>query len=192
MTSKFPILAAAFLVVSAGNVKADDVTDQINQALQAYEKHDLATAASALDAAGRLLRQSAADNWKAALPAPLTGWTASDADSVIVAAAILGGGVQVSRTYQKGDLSVEISLIVDSPVMQSVGGLLNSGIFNGDDSKLVVIDGRKTTYAKSEHSYTTVAGKALITVKGETVDDATLRSYLKAINFAEIEKMSSK
>ncbi len=189
---RFSWLAAVFLASSVNAAAADEIADQISQASKAYQSHDLSATASALDAASRLLREAVAEDWKAALPAPLAGWTADNAESVTVATSMLGGGVQVSRTYHKGDVSVEVSLIADSPVMQAVGGLLSGGLFGGDDAKLVVIDGRKTTYTKSDNSYTTVVGKSLITVKGESVDDATLRSYLKAVNFAEIEKLSSK
>lgn len=192
MKLKIKLIVAALLAISIGPAAADDISEQINQALQSYQKHDYAAASSALDAAGALLRQAAAEGWKAALPGPLAGWSADDAESTVVSTAIVGGGIQVSRTYRKNDLSVEISLIAESPMMETVGRLLNSGIFSGEDSKLVVVDGRKMTYTKSDHSYATIVGKAVVTVKGEAVEDAVLRSYLKAVNFAEIEKMSSR
>jgi hypothetical protein len=177
--------------LGAAAARADDVTDQINEALKAYEKHDLGTAAAALDAASNLLRQQKAEAWKALLPEPLSGWTAEEAQSTAVANAILGGGTTVTRTYKKDDQSVEISLVADSPMMQGLGSLMSSGLVTGTDVKLMIIDGRKITYTKSENSYSTMAGKVLVQVKGEQgAEDTALRSYLKAIKFAEIEKAS--
>jgi hypothetical protein len=186
-------ILAAGLSIALGTVeaRADDITDQINEALKAYQNHDLATAAAALDAASNLLRQAKAETWKRMLPEPLPGWTAQDAESTSVATAMLGGGTSVSRTYRAAGQSVDISFIADSPIMAGIGTLLNSGLMTGGDAKLLIVDGRKVTFNKNDNSYVTVAGKVLVTVKGHGVDDATLRSYWKAIKFADLEKGSS-
>src|ERR1700727_1028915 len=55
------IVLAAAVVALAGEARADDITDQINEALQAYQKHDLATTSMALDAANSLIRQLRTD-----------------------------------------------------------------------------------------------------------------------------------
>jgi hypothetical protein len=189
---RFLILAAGVLMVlPAAVARADDISDQINEALRAYEKHDLATTAAALDAASNLLRQAKAEAWKAMLPEPLAGWTAADAESTTVANAMFGGGTGVSRTYKKADQSIEITYIADSPMMQGLGSLMSSGLVTGNDIKLLIIDGRKVTYSKSDNSYTTMVGKVLVSIKGQGVDDASLRSYLKAIKFTDLEKASN-
>lgn len=181
-------LAALLLTDPA---RADDVTDQINEALKAYAKHDLTTASAALDAAGNLIRQAKGDSWKAMLPEPLPGWTAADAESTVLGAAMLGGATNVLRIYKKDSQSVEISFMTDSPMMQGLGALMSSGLMTSDDNRLVVLDGRKTTYTKSDTSYTTMVGKVLVSVKGTGADDADLRAYIKQIHFAELEKASA-
>jgi hypothetical protein len=192
MPMRFSILMAGLLMaLPMADVRADDISDQINEALKAYEKHDLATAAAALDAASNLLRQAKAETWKAMLPEPLPGWTGADVESATVRAAMLGGGTSVSRTYRKADQSIDIAFIADSPMMQGLGSLMSSGLVTGSDVKLLIIDGRKVTYTKSENSYTTMVGKVLVSVKGQGVDDAPLRAYLKAIKFADLEKASA-
>lgn len=185
------IVAGLAVILLVGPARADDVTDQINEALKAYAKHDLATASAALDAAGNLIRQARGDNWKAMLPDPLPGWTAADAESTVVGAAMLGGATNVVRTYQKGSQSVEVSFVTDSPMMQGLGSLMSSGLMTSGDNRLIVLDGRKVTYTKSDTSYTTMAGKVLVSVKGHGADDADLRAYIKQIHFAELEKASA-
>jgi hypothetical protein len=170
--------------------RADDVTDQLNEALKAYQKKDLATASAALDVAQTLIRQMSADVWKTVLPEPLSGWTADDAESTSVGAAMLGGGTSVSRSYRKDGETVEITLVTDSPLLQGMGALVSSGMVTGSDMKLLVIDGRKATFTKSENSYQTlVSNKALVKVTGSKgVDDGALRGYLSAVKFQQIEK----
>jgi hypothetical protein len=188
-------LIGGALIVSLGlgitaAARADDVTDQLNEALRAYEKKDLATASAALDVAQTLIRQMSADVWKTMLPEPLAGWNADEAESTSVGAAMLGGGTSVSRNYRRDSDNVEITLVTDSPLLQGMGALFSGGMVTGSDMKLLVIDGRKTTFTKSENSYQTmVSNKALVKVTGSKgVDDATLRAYLTAIKFQQIEK----
>jgi hypothetical protein len=121
MPARFSMLILSVLVaLPVAGARADEISDQINEALKAYEKHDLGKTATALDAASALVRQAKADVWKAMLPEPLAGWTAADAESATVGNALFGGGVGVSRTYTKGDHSIEISFIADSPMMQGL------------------------------------------------------------------------
>src|SRR5580700_1912290 len=119
MTRRLSMVTAGVLMaLVTAEVRADDVSDQINEALKAYEKHDLATAAAALDAASNLVRQAKAEAWKGMLPEPLPGWTATDAESTTVGNAMFGGGSSVSRTYRRADQSLDIAFIADSPMMQ--------------------------------------------------------------------------
>jgi len=187
-------LIGAVLVGAAASAQADDVTDQINEALKAYEAKDLTTAAAALGAAAELIRQQSADAWKTVLPEPLPGWTAEEATSTSASAALLGGGTNVSRLYRKGGDSVTIELVTDSPVMQGLGRLMSSGLVTGSDVKLLIIGGRKVTYTKSDNSFSTMAAdKVLVQVKGSaSVDEKTLKDYLAALHWKEIEKSGAR
>jgi hypothetical protein len=186
---KAVILSSVLVLGAASAGHADDVTDQIQEALKAYQKKDFATATAALDAAANLIRQSKAEIWKTMLPEPLAGWTAADAEATSMGAAMMGGGTTVTRQYEKEEASVEITLLSDSPMIQAMA-MMFTGAVSGPDNKLVVIDGRKTNYSKSENAYQLlVANKVLVRVSGnEGVNDQTLRSYLKGVKFAEIEK----
>ena len=168
---------------------ADDVTDQINEALKAYEKKDYSTASTALDAAASLLRQMKGEALKTLLPDAQPGWEAAEVEVTAMGAALMGGATTVTRRYTKGDEHVEISILSDSPMVQGMAALFTAAA-TGPDNKLVIIDGRKVTYTKSENAYQTIiANKSMVKVEGSKgVDDATLRTYLKGIKFAELEK----
>ncbi len=169
---------------------ADDITDQLNEALKAYEKKDLSAASAALDLATTLLHQMVAEAWKAMLPEPLAGWAGDEAETSSVGAAMFGGGTSVVRKYHKGNDTVDITLLTGSPILQGLGALLGGGMLTNSDMKVSLVGGRKMTYTKSENSYqTVVGGKALLKIEGsKEVDEATLRAYVTAINFPQIEK----
>ena len=179
----------AVSVLSAPAVRADDVKDQINEALSAYDKKDLATATAALEAALGLLRQAKAEVWKTVLPEAPQGWTAGEVEVASMGVAMMGGGTTAERDYSKGNETVKISLLSDSPMIQAMG-MMFSGAMSGPENKLVVIDGRRMMYSKSENAYQAiVANKVLVKIEGsQGVDDQTLRTFLKAVKFAEIEK----
>ena len=196
MRLKYALAAAAFCILAAAGTPAhaDAVTDQINQALAAYAKKDLKGAASALDAAATLIRQQEATLWQAVLPAALPGWTAQKPEGGAIAPALFGGAVTVSRKYQKGAAIVTVSIVANSPMVQAMAGFLSSGLgamLGG--SEFVVIDGRRLLYSKSENSYQTLVGHtALVKVEGTpTVDDAALRQYLHAIDFAALKRLAA-
>ncbi len=185
-------LALAVGIIVATSARADDVTDQINEALKAYQNHDTQTAIAALDAATNLLRQSRADGLKKLLPASPPGWTADAAESTAVSVAMLGGGITASRVYHNGPQRVEVQIIADSPMLQTVVALLNSPLGAIGGMKTVVIGGRRMSYSDNDNSYMTlVADKVIVRVGGNTgTPDPTLKSFLALIDFAAIEKAS--
>jgi len=172
--------------------RADDVTDQIDQALAAYRKHDLPVAVAALEAAANLLRQAQADALKAMLPPAPSGWNADEVETSAVGAAMLGGGTTVSRTYHNGDQQVEVQIITDSPILQGMAALINSPLAAAAGMKTVVIGGRPMSYAPNDNSFMAlVAGKTIVKVEGnKATPEPTLRGFIAAVDFAALEKLA--
>ena len=186
-------LAAALLIGAwAHGAYADDVTDQINEALKAYQKQDTQTAITALDAAANLLRQMRGDAFKALLPAPPSGWTADPPEVATVGAALLGGGTTASRKYHSAGQQVEVQIMADSPMLQGMAALLNSPLAAAGGMKTVVIGGRRLSYSADDNSYMTlVADKVIVKVEGDkSVPDTALKGFVGAIGFAAIEKLA--
>jgi hypothetical protein len=179
-------------IVSPSAGRADDVTDQIDEALKAYQNHDTQTAIAALDAATNLLRQSRADALKNLLPPPPPGWTADASESTAVSVAMLGGGVTASRAYHNGDQRVVVQIVADSPMLQTVAALFSSPLGAIGGMKTAVIGGRRMSYNDNDHSYTTVVGdKIIVRVEGGAgTPDPTLKSFIDIIDFAAIEKLA--
>jgi hypothetical protein len=192
MRLRHGIAALLLIVATASGARADDVMDQINEALKAYQKHDTQTAIAALDAASSLLRQARAEGLKKLLPAVPSGWTADDAESSAIGAAMLGGGTTASRIYHNGSQRVEVQIMADSPMLQGMAALLNSPLAAMGGMKTVVVAGRRMSYIESDNSYTTlVADKVIVKVDGsKETPDPTLKSFIGAIDFAAIEKLS--
>lgn len=169
---------------------ADDVTDQIQEALTAYEKKDFSTAAIALDAASKLVRQQQGEKIAKLLPEPLDGWKIRDRRRRSSGGAIFGGGVQAKREYQRDRERVTVTLASNSPMLQAMNMMMTNPAFQSGGMKLVIMGGRKVMQNERENSLQTiVANKLLVNVKGNrrTEPDA-VKDYFKAIDFAALEK----
>lgn len=179
--------------LAASTVRADDVTDSIDEAVKAYKANDFAAAAQALDAAAQLVRQKRGDLFKALLPAAPSGWTAEEATSQSAGASMFGGGVTAERRYTKGDSSITVKLITDSPIMQGVMMMMSNPMFaNSDGGKLERIKGQKAIFKNKNGSGSVnivVNGTLLVQIEGSDVKDADLRAFAEAIDYGKIAGM---
>ncbi len=188
-----PLILAMLLHVPA--VHADDnVLSTIREATRQYEAGDYTAAASNLDYAAQLVRQQKSERMKALLPEPLSGWEGKEANAQALGAAILGGGVTVSRDYKRGTSSLSVEIVSDSPVLQSVLMMVNNPVFAGaGGGKLETLKGQRAILKfdsgkKSGDLYVVVDGRFVITIKGRQVAREDLIAYGEAINYALLEK----
>jgi len=185
-------VAMAAVLVTAS--VADDVTETIDEALAAYKKGDYTQAVEDLNYAAELIRQKKGENLKDYLPAPLEGWKASEAESQTAGAAMMGGGTVVQRRYTRGDSSVEVQYITDSPMMQTVAMMLGNPMFAGGAGKMTRINRQKAMieYDKQQKSgqiQMVVGDKYLIIVSGDNVSEEDLKAYAKANDFKKLSAL---
>jgi hypothetical protein len=200
ITPRTVLLVAVVLLVCSlplqviAAADTDDVLTTIDQAGKQYKAGDFAGAASNLDYASQLVRQKKSERMKDLLPEPLAGWQGKPANAQTLGTAIFGGGVTVSRDYIKEDGSVSIEIVSDSPVLQSVMMMLNNPMFAGaSGGSLATIKGQRAIvkYDEATHSgdiNIVVAGRFMVTVKGNRVDKETLAGYAEAIDFVSLAK----
>ena len=172
---------------------ADDVTDQIDEAIKAYEKQDYNTAITALDSASTLVRQKKAETVTKLLPEAPDGWEADEPTSSAAGAGMFGGGISAERMYHRNidgkQQSVRVNITSDSPMLQAMSMMFSNPMFMGQDNKLIVINGQKAIANERENSLTAmVANKVLVKVDGpKGVDQAELKGFFQAIDFKGIE-----
>jgi hypothetical protein len=186
------IVFASSVLLAPLASRADDVVDEIKEALSAYQNQDLATALAALDAATSLMRQQRADAWKAFLPAPPAGWTADDAQVSTAGPVMFGGGTGASRQYRKGDQRVDVTVLTDSPLLQGVGAVLSNIATATGGARVLVLKGHRMVYLKDDNSFTAlIADKVMVKVAGSVAtSEDSLRQFISLIDFAGLEKFA--
>lgn len=184
----------ALLLTCSTDLLADDVSDQIDEAVKAYEKEDYNTAITALDSASTLIRQKKGELVSKLLPEPLDGWQADEGKSSAAAAGMFGGGISAEKRYtRKTDGKTEtitISITTDSPLIQTMGMMFSNPMFMGQDNKLIVINGEKTIANERDNSLTSmIANKVMVKIDGDkNVAAEALKEYFKSIDFKAIKE----
>ncbi len=193
-SSILALISIALLLSFSPVLLADDVNDQIEEAIKAYEKEDYNMAITALDAASTLIRQKKGELVSKLLPEPLSGWEAGEAKSRAGAAGIFGGGISAERRYTRKDdgktVALTISITTDSPLIQTMGMMFSNPMFMGQDNKLTVINGEKAIANERDNSLTSmVSNKVLVKIDGDKkVSPKTLKEYFKSIDFKAIKE----
>jgi hypothetical protein len=183
------LLSLLFAAAPLVPAHADDVTDQIHEALTAYGKKDLPTAISGLQAALNLIRQMRADTYGALLPGPIEGWTAVKVETIPAAVAVAGGGTGASRKYHKGNAEVTVSILADSPLLQAMSALASSGLAALSGMRTEIVNGHRTLYMVEDGAFTSFVGdRILVRVEGKDLPEDTLKQFLIAVDFPAIEK----
>jgi len=123
------LLAAPALLVLLAPLPAgaDEVTDQLDVAREAYEAGNLSQSVDELNYAISQIQEKLNSSYVKLLPEPLEGWTASEATSATGGLAALGGGTTMTRSYSSSDGgSVEIQVIANSPLIQGMSMMLSN------------------------------------------------------------------
>ena len=176
-------------------VWADKVTDQINEALKAYEEKDYKAAIDELKYASVALQKlSQAKNQKL-LPKPLDGWTAQKVDNSDnqMAMSILGGGSSMKASYKRGKEQVDIEIMANSPMIAMMGMMINNPALaaskKGTESyRYKRIKGIKKIDDKQTEITLLIAGQIMLKVTGKKLKDAAvLEQYLDAMDISKLK-----
>lgn len=124
MHAVLAILAGAACGLLALVARADEITEQLEQAKSYYEEGDVGGAIGELEFAIQALRGRLNGQLLETFPAAPAGWTASDDDSDASAAMPMMGNV-VQRTYRKdgGDARIEARLMSGGGFMQGLASM---------------------------------------------------------------------
>ena len=184
------VLAIAFTLFP-GMAFADDITTSINEALEYYNNGEYTEAVSSLNYASQLIQQKKGGSLESFLPKPLSGWSAEDASSQAAGAGMFGG-VTAQREYRKGDSSVSVTIITDSPMLQGMMVMFSNPMFaTQDGGKLEKINKQKAIVKyqpadKEGEIQIMVNSRFLVTVEGRGVTKEEMKQYAGAIDYDKL------
>lgn len=125
-------------------VAADEVTDKLQAALDAYAKGDLKTATLDIAMASGALSQQKQARLIALLPDAPEGWTRTINEDYTANLAMAGGGAGTEATYTTADgSSLTLTITADSPLMMGMAGMFMNEQMLAMMGKLIEVPGAK-------------------------------------------------
>lgn len=187
------LLLAAIAIALSAAATADEIKDQINLGLEAYESKDYKLAIDELNYAVAQLQEKVDAENANLLPEPLEGWTATQVENSSSAMAMMGGGTNMSRSYQRGPETIEITLMSGSPMVAGMLGMMNNPMLlsSSPDTKpyrYKRIKGMKKTAGEEIEVTLSVLGQIMYQVTARGSSEEAVKQYLDATDFQKIQQ----
>ncbi len=171
------------LVALVNPALADEVTDTLSSALQAYEEGDIDYAIEELDYAKQLLAELSSQELTAFLPEPPDGWTREISDENMNAGlAFLGGGFAAEAEYSNGDETFTLSIMADNPMVAGFAGILSNAGLMGLKMHRV---GRVKFFENDAQLQTLIDNRILVQAEGAA--PVVMVPILELIDFKALE-----
>lgn len=178
--TRFTSLLAA-LALSATPVLADEVTDTLSSALQAYEEGDIDYAIEELDYAKGLLNAMKTQALEAFLPPAPDGWTLEVESDMGSALSMMGGGAGTQGDYSNGTDTFTITIMANNPMITAFGGMISNASVLGMN---VIRIGRQKVLEEDGQLSTLVDNRILVQAEGAETE--VMLPVLETMDFAAL------
>lgn len=186
-------LSLVTLLLFSPSVLADNVEDQINLGLEAYQSHDYKVAIDELNYAVSQLQDKLNKDNASLLPGALSGWVAGGIENGSAAMAMMGGGSNMSRSYTRGDETVTLSITAGSPMMAAALTMINNPMLLNSDPNTKPYRYKRSKGMKQESNgeieiTLSVLGQIMIQASGSNTSEASVKKYLDALDFGKLKE----
>lgn len=180
------ILVAAALAISVSTAQADDITEALESAIQAYEDGDTQYALEELEFAKQLLQAMKTDELVQFLPDAPDGWSREVNTEMNAGLAFMGGGSGAEATYDGDGQSITITMMADNPMVAGMAGMIgNAGLMGAQVERL----GRQKFMIMEGEISGLVDNRILIQASGGDVDD--MLELLETMDFRALGKFGT-
>lgn len=175
------VISALFLLPAA----ADEVTDTLQSAMDAYADGDLRYALEELDYARQLMLSQKTDALSSFLPPAPEGWTRTLNSEMGAGLAMLGGGIGAEAEYSDGNNSFTLTMMADNPMVAGMAGMIGNASLMGIKMERV---GRQKFMNQDGELSGMVDNRILVQATGGDVD--TMLALLGEIDFRTLRNFN--
>ncbi|MBO6882519.1 MAG: hypothetical protein JJ869_02930 [Marivita sp.] len=171
-------LAAALTLPFAA--QADEISDTLQSAIEAYNDGDITYALEELDFARQKLMALRTEAFQQFLPEAPDGWTREVDSDMQAGLAMMGGGMGANADYRSADGSqyYSISMMADNAMVASMGAMVANAAAMRMKVERV---GRQRVAINDGQAMALVNNPILITIEGG--DEALLMQAMEGIDF---------
>lgn len=183
--TKLALAAVMCLPLAA---RADEVSDTLQSAIDAYNDGDIAYALEELDFARQKLMALRTEAFQEFLPEAPEGWTRDVDTDMQAGLAMMGGGMGASANYRSADGSqyYSISMMADNAMVATMGGMVANAAAMGMKVERV---GRQRVALNDGQAMALVNNRILITIDGG--DEALLMQAMEGIDFEALSNFGN-
>lgn len=179
MRTRFAVATALICLTPAAH--ADEISETIEAALEAYEAGDAKLAKEELDYASQRLNQLKARGLTGFLPEALEGWERDEIGSQATGAAAFGGGLMAEAVYVKDNADVSLRLMADNPMVAAMGTALSNAAIMGSMGTVKRINRQKLVVTPDGEIQALIDGRVLVQIEGDAEVEDKL-SYFEALD----------
>lgn len=177
-------------------VYGDEVEEQIQLGIQAYQSGRYAEAIEELQFAVSQVQDLLNDQYLELLPEPPEGWQAQAGEAQTTSIAMMGGGTHLVRDYVRGDEQITVEMMANSPMLAALNVVLNNPamLAGSPDTRPFRYKGykgvKKNPQSGNVEISLLVGANTLVQLKGTRLEDPeTLDVFLGAMDFEAIKTM---
>jgi hypothetical protein len=177
------LFRAAVLALLTTPVAADEISDTIQSALDAYNQGDVQYATEELAFAQQLLNALKTEGLAAFLPPPPDGWTRELDEQMGASLGMMGGGVGAAADYVKGNDKITVTMMADNPMVTAMAGMMGNPVVMASMGKIVRVGREK--FLDQEGQLSALINNRVL-VRAEGADPALMITLLETIDFKSL------
>ena len=180
---KTMIGAVAIAVLAAGPLSADEITEALQSAIEAYEEGDTQYALEELDYAKQLLMAQKTDALVEFLPAAPEGWSREVNTEMNAGLAMMGGGTGAEATYEGEGQRITVTVMADNPMVSGMAGMISNAALLGAKVERV---GREKFMVQDGEVNGLIDKRILVKAEGGEVE--TMLALLETMDFRGLKR----
>jgi len=180
----FRIAAMAALAFGPAPAFADEISDSITAALEAYGDGDIQYALDELAYATQLLNEMKAEGLQEYLPVPLDGWTMSIDEDAAAGLGFMGGGSIARGTYTGPGQTFTITLMADNALVTSMGAMLGNSQIMSSMGQIERIN--RVNFLNQDGDFSALIANRIL-VQAEDGDEETMIAHLETMAFRDMQ-----
>lgn len=179
---------AAAIIALAGPLaaQADEVTDTLQSAMDAYGEGDLQYALEELEYARQLMLTMKTDALTAFLPEAPEGWTREINSDIGAGMGMMGGGVGAEAEYTGPGDRVTVTIMADNPMIAAMGAMIGNAAAIGAKVERI---GREKFMVQDGTIQGLIDNRVL--VKAEGGDTTMMLEMLGTMDFRELGRFGN-
>lgn len=185
MKTTFFAAALALSTLSAA-AQADEITDTLQSAMDAYSEGDLQYALEELEFAKQLMLTMKTDALTGFLPEAPDGWTREINTEINASLGMMGGGVGAEADYSGDGQRFTLSIFADNPMVGAMSAMISNAAAMGMKVERV---GREKFAVQDDTVQGLIDNRILVKVEGGEVPE--MLKLLEEIDFRELGRFGN-